>query len=420
MNVRTLAAVATVALAFVGCGKRGDPLPPLRRSPLPVANLRLAQRGNELVVTFTTPRTTVGGVKLGLMEVELVHRLGSGPFDEQAVRKTLKAAPGEALEERLPLPPPATLVRYKAIVRADGQLSPEAAPPPFATVAPPEPPKNVVAEVVATGLRLRFTPAPLPTPTPSPSPSPTAMASPTAPAAPSAGATPTETPAPTETPTPTISVSVSPTASPAPTASASPTETPALAVAASPAPAPDASPAASPAAAPTPTPAPTPPTAGTHVYRRPADGSYGAPLTKDPTADAVYEDTTVALDERVCYELRTVVSTSPLVESAATGEVCLVRRDIVPPSAPRGLTALEREGGIDLEWSAAPDADVVAYRVYRTASGGTPQRVAELAETRYRDEALPEGARVLVYQVAAVDKAGNEGPLGDGVSARRP
>lgn len=409
MNVRTLAIVAAVAVAVVGCGKRGDPLPPLRRSPLPVADLRLAQRGNELVVTFTTPRTTVSGLKLGLMEVELVHRLGAGPFDEQSVRKTLKAAPGEALEERLPLPPPGTLVRYKAIVRADGQLSPEAAPLPFATVAPPEPPKNMVAEVVATGLRLRFTPAPLPTPTPTPSPSPSPTGSPTAPAAPSVGATPTASPAPT--------------AAPAPTASPSPTEAPtASATPAVPAstPAADASPSASPAVAPTPTPAPTPPTAGTHVYRRPADGAYGAPLTTDPIADAVYEDTVVALEERVCYELRTVVSTSPLVESAATGEVCLVRRDIVPPSAPRGLTALEREGGIDLEWSAAPDADVVAYRVYRTASGGAPQRVAEVAETRYRDQALPDGARVLVYQVAAVDKAGNEGPLGDGVSARRP
>lgn len=407
MNVRTLATVATVAIAVVGCGKRGDPLPPLRRSPLPVADLRIAQRGDFLVVTFTTPRTTVSGVKLGLMEVELVHRLGLGPFDQQAVRKTLKAAPGEALEERLPLPPPATLVRYKAIVRAEGQLSPEAAPPPFATVAPPAPPKNVVAEVVATGLRLRFTPAPLPTPTPSPSP--TATASPTAPATPSAGATPTASPTPTAPPAPTET----------PTASASPTASPTPAVPAT-MPGPDARPSASPAVAPTPTPAPTPPTAGTHVYRRPADGSYGAPLTKDPIVESTWEDTTVALDERVCYELRTVVSTSPLVESAPTGEVCLVRRDIVPPSAPRGLTALEREGGIDLEWSAAPDADVVAYRVYRTASGGAPQRVAEVAETRYRDQTLPEGVRVLVYQVAAVDKAGNEGPLGDGVSARRP
>lgn len=383
MNVRTLATVAAVALAAVACGKRGDPLPPLRRSPLPVADLRLAQRGDQLVITFTTPRTTVSGAKLGLMDVDLVHRLGAGPFDEQAVRKTVKAAPGEALEERLPLPPPGTLVRYKAIVRTDGQRSPEAAPPPFAAVAPPEPPKNVVAEVVATGLRLRFTPAPLPTPSPSPSPA----------------ATDTPSPAPTEAPTPT--------ASPAP---AVPATTPAA----------DASPSPAPAVAPTPTPAPTPPTAGTHVYRRPADGAYGAPLTTDPIADAVYEDTTAALEARVCYELRTVVSTSPLVESAATGEVCLVRRDIVPPSAPRGLTALEREGGIDLEWSAVSDADVVAYRVYRTASGGTPQRVAEVAEPRYRDEALPAAARVLVYQVAAVDKAGNEGPLGDGVPARRP
>jgi hypothetical protein len=407
VNVRTLATVAAVAVAVVGCGKRGDPLPPLRRSPLPVADLRLAQRGTELVVTFTTPRTTVSGLKLGLMEVELVHRLGAGPFDEQSVRKTLKAAPGEALGERLPLPPPGTLVRYKAIVRADGQLSPEAAPPPFVTVAPPEPPKGVVAEVVATGLRLRFTPAPLPTPTPSPSPtaSPTAGVTPTAPAAPAVGATPT--------------AMASPTASPAPTETPASTASPTPAVPTAP-PAADASPSASPAVAPTPTPAPTPPTAGTHVYRRPADGAYGAPLTTDPIADAVYEDTVVALEERVCYELRTVVSTSPLVESAATGEVCLVRRDIVPPSAPRGLTALEREGGIDLEWSTAPDADVVAYRVYRTASGGAPQRVAEVAETRYRDQALPDGARVLVYQVAAVDKAGNEGPLGDGVSARRP
>jgi hypothetical protein len=387
VNVRVPAAALALGLALVACGKRGDPLPPLRRQPLPVANLRVEQRGPELVVRFTTPRTTMAGVALGLMDLELSHAFGTGPFDTLAVKKALKAAPGEALEERFPLPEPGTVFRYKAVVRADGRLSPEAAPEPFTVRAAPEPPKDVVAEVVPTGLRLRFTPAPLPTPTPSPTPAASPTGSPTATGSP----TPTASPLPTGSP--------SPTGSPLPTASPSP--------------------AGSPSVSPTPTPAPTPPTAGTFVYRRPADGAYGDPLTRDPLTAAVYEDTTAELDQRVCYELRTAVSTSPRVESAPSGEVCLVRRDIVPPAAPRGLTALERDGGIDLEWSPAPDADVVAYRVYRTA-GGNRERVAETAETRFRDEALPAGIDVFVYQVAAVDRAGNEGPLADGVSARKP
>lgn len=409
MNVRVPAAMLALGLTLVACGKRGDPLPPLRRQPLPVANLRVAQLGPELVVRFTTPRTTMAGVAIGLMDLELSHAFGPGAFGPLAVKKTLKAAPGEALEERFPLPEPGTIFRYKAVVRADGRLSPEAAPEPFTVRAAPEPPKDVVAEVVATGLRLRFTPAPLPTPTPSPSP--TASPSPTEPLTPSASPSPSGSPIPT--------VSPSPSGAPIPTASPSPSETPTPS--GSPIPTASPSPSETPIASPTPTPAPapTPPTAGTFVYRRPADGAYGDPLTRDPLTADTYEDTTAELDQRVCYELRTAISTSPRVESAPSGEVCLVRRDIVPPAAPRGLTALEREGAIELEWSPAPDADVVAYRVYRTAAGAR-ERVAETAETRYRDEALPAGVEVFVYQVAAVDRAGNEGPLADGVSARKP
>lgn len=409
MNVRVPAAALALGLTLVACGKRGDPLPPLRRQPLPVANLRVAQLGPELVVRFTTPRTTMAGVAIGLMDLELSHAFGTGAFDALAVKKTLKAAPGEALEERFPLPEPGTVFRYKAVVRADGRLSPEAAPEPFTVRAAPEPPKDVVAEVVATGLRLRFTPAPLPTPTPSPTP--TETPSPTASPTPTGSPSPTETPIPTGSPIPTVSPT--PTASPSPSASPSPTGSPV------PTASPGPSPTETPTASPTPTPSPTPPTAGTFVYRRPADGTYGDPLTGDPLTADSYEDTTAELDQRVCYELRTAVSTSPRVESAPSGEVCLVRRDIVPPAAPRGLTALEREGAIELEWSPAPDADVVAYRVYRTA-GGNRERVGEVSGTRYRDEALPAGVEVFVYQVAAVDRAGNEGPLADGVSARKP
>ncbi len=123
-----------------------------------------------------------------------------------------------------------------------------------------------------------------------------------------------------------------------------------------------------------------------------------------------WEDTSATPGEELCYVVRTVHATEPLVESGPSTEACVKVRDISPPQAPLGLSVLERDAAAELSWSPSPEADLASYRVYKAAPGGEPVRLAEVpaAETAFRDPAPRSGA--VVYTLTAVDKAGNESP----------
>ena len=53
--------LAAGTLGVLGCGKKGDPAPPFRAVPAPIADLVVVQRGNRLLFQVTHPRTTVAG-----------------------------------------------------------------------------------------------------------------------------------------------------------------------------------------------------------------------------------------------------------------------------------------------------------------------------------------------------------------------
>jgi fibronectin type 3 domain-containing protein len=173
-------------------------------------------------------------------------------------------------------------------------------------------------------------------------------------------------------------------------------------------------------ASPTPTPTPTP-QGGFWVYRRTPDSAYRRPLTPAPVAAPPLRDTSIAPGERWCYVVRTVASTEPVVESASSSEACVENRDVFPPAAPTGVAVLVRDDAVEVSWSPSLEADLAGYRVYRSADGAPPSRLAELpaADTVYRDAAAPRGA-ALVYTVGAFDRDGNESPPSAGVETRRP
>jgi predicted small lipoprotein YifL len=67
-----LVPLAAVPLAVTGCGKKGNPLPPMRVIPNPTKDLAVSQRGNQVVLRFGYPQTTTAGAKLpGLAAVEV-------------------------------------------------------------------------------------------------------------------------------------------------------------------------------------------------------------------------------------------------------------------------------------------------------------------------------------------------------------
>ena len=77
--VRKLASfclLGAVVLLCVACGKRGDPLPPLRPVPAPVAHIFIAQRGETVHLEWISPtRNLDGSTGVNLEKVEILRRI---------------------------------------------------------------------------------------------------------------------------------------------------------------------------------------------------------------------------------------------------------------------------------------------------------------------------------------------------------
>jgi hypothetical protein len=394
----------------LACGKRGDPRPPLRKTPQPLVGVRIAQRADRLEISGTAPRVSVDGVALKALTVEILRLDGEGDFLKVAKKRSFTVRAGEPFTEPETMPAPGTVVRITARAAGSGKVSTMTNVLTLPVQPPPSPPFEVVAAVSEGGVQLKWSgkrPTPLPTPTPAPPV--------TTPAS-----TPPGTPA-TSTPAPAAPAAATPaTTAPTPTATAPAAGTPA---AASPTPqAPTAPPAqAGPpphvgaptlpgAPMPTAVPAEVPiPKSGFWVYRRTKAGRYDRPLFAEPTSDKSHLDETAGADQDWCYVVRAVVSHEPIIESANSNEVCLTARDIAPPTVPSGLTLLAQTGGLELRWSPSPEADLAAYRVYRATPTGAPAKIGEVAAgtAMFLDTTTTAGTAYR-YTVTAVDRAGNE------------
>ncbi len=380
--------VLVCLVAAGACGKRGDPLPPLSVTPQGITGLKLAQRGTALEVSYVAPRATAGGVRLGVLDVEILRADTPGDFQKQAKRTRHRAAPGESLTDTSPLPPVGTTVRVAARAIERGHVSGSTPVVALVVQSPPPGPHGLVAELKGDVVALRWE-GTIPSPPPSPSPSPAAS------------------PRPGTSPSPAALPGVAPVGV-APYTGVTPAPPPGSA---SPRP-------GTPVASPTPRPV----SRGFLVYRRsdPA-GSYGAPLRTPPDTVNAVEDRTVAIGQQWCYVVATVVSTEPVVESARSNEACLSVRDIVPPASPVGVAALGGPDGVEVSWSPSAEADLASYRVYRQAPGGPREPVGEVAppETSLRDATAARGVPY-AYTVTAVDRAGNESPPSAAAPGSRP
>lgn len=370
------AAGLLIALLFSSsCGKRGDPLPPLPRTPQPVTSLKLAQRGDTLEISYMAPRATTGGVRLGVLEVEILRAEATGDFQKVARRERRRAAPGEALTATTSLPAVGTTVRVAARALDRGHVSTLSSVATLVVQPPPPAPHDLAAELKGDAVALRWagtvpSPPPMPSPSPSPSPVPSTVAalSPS-PAAPPGASVPTR-----------------PSPSPSPSAT------------------------------------PKPPARGFLLYRRrEPGGDYGGPIRAEPLTAAAFDDRAVSLGQHLCYVVGTVVSTEPVVESARSNEACVTVRDVVAPATPSGVAALGGADGVEISWSPSSDEDLASYRVYRKAPGGPRERVGEVSppETSLRDTTAAAGTSY-AYSVTAVDRAGNESPPSTSVPGARP
>lgn len=372
---------ATLVATGLGCGHRGDPLPPLRRTPPAVAEFRLAQRGSALEASMIAPAASVDGVPFERVVVQILFVEGDKDLERSGRRLEVLADPRQRVVEELPLPQPGTIARAAARAIVGREKGPRTLTMALIAQSEVAPARDLRAELVAQGVRLEWSGL-LPEPV---------SATVLPPRLPHLG----PRPLPPGSPAPTLPPATAPQpAEPLPRPGDRPRE-----------------PGAGPAG---PVPPDGPATkvelrkSGFFVYRRAGTQGFLYPLSQEPLATTSTIDETAPRGE-VCYVVRAAASVDPLIESAPTNEACLAVRDIQAPGAPTGLAVLPRERGLEVLWVPPPDPDLAGYRVYRETAGEPRARVAEVdaARSAWLDDSARPGV-TYSYTVTAVDSAGNE------------
>jgi len=129
------------------------------------------------------------------------------------------------------------------------------------------------------------------------------------------------------------------------------------------------------------------------------------------------------------YSVRSVVrygaTPNESVESDESNLLALAPKDIFPPAAPQGLVAVPVPAtsntpvGIELSWAISAESDLAGYNIYRgDQDSKSPRRLNQstLLTPAYRDITVLPG-RLYTYTVTAVDRAGNESPASEPVTA---
>jgi len=157
-TLRTLLGLALLPL--LACGKRGDPLPPLPRTPQVISGFTVSQRGDRLEARGVAPRTTTSGAPLPVFEIELVRAEKEGDLEKVGSAQRVRVAPGEAFHETWPLPAAGTNVRVAARAVSRGQRSNLTPPVSLTIKAPPAAPTAVTASLESGGVVLTWTGGP--------------------------------------------------------------------------------------------------------------------------------------------------------------------------------------------------------------------------------------------------------------------
>lgn len=344
----------TVALLLPACGRRGDPLPPLRYVPNVTTDLGVRQQGDLVTLELGYPKTTTSGLGLpGLQAVEVWSLLSSQPSEVSRAIDKRAYAPAASLR---------------------------------ASIEGPE----LESAVFGDRLRLRLRrstllPTQLPTESGQPLPEGSLVLA----------VRTVSTTAETSDYSNLAALDLRSTSG-TPTELAATARADGIALSWS---------AADPAE-------------GFTVYRRlSTERGYGAPIGRTAADELRYFDREASYGESYFYTVRTIVASEPLVESEAAVEREIDYRDTFAPQPPADLVALAEEQRVRLVLEASPDADVVGYLLYRRDPGAEFRRITSdpIPDLEHVDTGLLSGL-AYVYRATAVDDAGNEGEPGAEVS----
>ncbi len=172
-----LAATALVlGLTAGGCGKKGPPLPPLRYVPAPTKDLAIIQRGTNVLLSFTYPKTTPAGIALnGVTAVEVweMERQAPPPAPPPPPAATKPAAATTTPATKPAAGPTATT---PAGSTAAGTTPPATTPSSSSAPAPANPTPTPTITATATAPPVLGAPVPATPSTPAPATPSTAAA----------------------------------------------------------------------------------------------------------------------------------------------------------------------------------------------------------------------------------------------------
>ena len=340
-------AVAGLLILAAGCGKKGDPKPPVRVIPAPVQDLRIHQQGTDFILRFSYPKTTVsGGPLTGVNRIELLTATFPAPAEgfpveveprrfaaAAEVRRILSpadlsaASSGDRVFLRLPVPQEddGSWAYYFGVrtLASNGEISGLSNLAGMAASTPPEPPQDLAVIPGPDGLRVRWR-AP-------------------------AGA---EDPPPGD---PADSFNV--------------------------------------------------------YRRDARSRAYTQPGRPVAAGETELMDRSARYGRRYIYTVTTVSRRDPVVESRLSAETEVFYQDRFAADPPASLVALPELGQVRLRWDPSPSRDATSYHVYRRQGADGDFRRLTRVSTGDRDyvDATARSGRAYTYRVTTLDDLGNEG-----------
>lgn len=149
------------------------------------------------------------------------------------------------------------------------------------------------------------------------------------------------------------------------------------------------------------------------IFRRPQNDPNWTQMGTSGKPE--YVDTVIEYGKSYEYFVQSVEKAGEsYAESDVSETFAFTPKDVFPPAAPAGLTAVPGIKTIELLWDRNAEKDVAGYRVFRDG-----KLLGSVASPAFSDKSVKPGT-TYSYEVSAMDTAGNESPRTASVSAAIP
>jgi hypothetical protein len=151
------------------------------------------------------------------------------------------------------------------------------------------------------------------------------------------------------------------------------------------------------------------------LYRRGPEDKSPVPIATVEGTE--YADTTAQFGTRYEYLVQALRGRA---ESEISAPAAVTPRDVFPPSAPAGLSAVPGLDSVELVWERNTEPDLKGYRVYRAAENEELQLLADAVDGPAYSDRTVESGKKYRYAIRAVDQDGNESTMTASVEITAP